>query len=177
MANPSPQHTPTDGLGTPVAITLTCSYPAALDKVGSTTGRSPGNHIGGHQYVLTLSVAGKPTTYTTPNGKVMAYVTTAATLVPILNDASGLTFTPASCGTAAATQTATGTTNAVKFRAYQPGKASLGTNVVYLGPPTYSGAVLSQNVGQAIVEAYFPTYDTTDGTDFIYTQVLVNVIA
>jgi hypothetical protein len=155
MANPNPQHNPTDGLGTAVAITLTDSA-AKMTKVGSQVALSPGNRIGGHQYALTMSVTG-----------VGAEATEK--LVGVVVDVKGLTF-------------ASGNGNVVKYRVYESpaNGANSGKEIVNVtnsaqNPIANSCDMIALNVGQAIVEAYFPSFDTTDGTDFIYSQVILTV--
>jgi len=190
MANPSPQHTPTDGLGTAVAITLLGLGPV-LTKVGSQVALSPGNRVGGHQYAVSLSVAGVPTA---------PVVYSSVTIQPLVVDISGLTFT------SAISNINTGAlSNKVKARVYEsPANGVTGKEIVYL--TTNNLGVASQdtftltaiNPGQAIVEFYFPAFDgqvtatspsygannpasvesdagvASDG-DFIYSQVMVTV--
>lgn len=121
MANPSPQHNPTDGLGTVNRINLT--------GTGVTT------IVAGQVYAVPLALSG----------------TTTVALTAILKDIAGTTFT-------------TGNGNSVTWKSYN-------TNVATVS----AGTVTAVAKGQAIVEAQFPTFDTTDGTDFVYVQIQVNV--
>ena len=183
---------PTDGLGTAAAIILRGSGPV-LTKVGSQVALSPGNRIGGHQYAVSLSVAGVgvvPIVYTTVN------------IRPEVVDISGLTFV-----SAIKNVNSQALTNKVKARVYEsPANGLTGTEIVYL--TTNNLGVASQdtfqltamNPGQCIVEFYFPAFDgqatlatqvtaasellpnsvlsdngaASDG-DFIYSQVIVTV--
>src|ERR1035441_1665663 len=103
MANPNPQHTPTDGLGTAVVVTLTDAA-AKLTKVGSSVALSPGNRIGGHQYALTLSVTG-------------VGAEASDVLVGVVVDVKGLTF-------------ASGNGNVVKYRVYESPASGKTGNIV-----------------------------------------------
>jgi|SRR5208337_452848 len=178
MANPNPQHTPTDGLGTAAFMTLTCSSPTALTKVGSSVALSPGNRVGGNQYALTLSVAGTG-----------APIYSTVTIVPLVVDVKGNTFT-------------SGNGNVPKGRVYPSGNTAQGTEGVYVvnqGVPNWI-TLTANKVGQYVVEVYFPFADgpttvsnpnyganlpadvisdlsvASDG-DFIYAQILVTVVA
>ena len=147
MANPSPQPTPTTGVGTAVKIALSASAVALTTIVAA------------REYAVTLSLSGS----------------NATTLTATVEDVAGSTFT-------------SGNGNSVTFKSY--GNPSAGSPAWYrpspgvAGPNTYSADVASVNssgvitalhVGQCIVEAAFPTFDTTDGEDFIYAQVVVTV--
>lgn len=121
MANPSPQHTPTDGLGTVNRINLSGTGVTAI--------------VAGAQYQVSLSLTG----------------TTTVALTATLKDIAGSTFT-------------SGNSNTVTWKSYN-------TNVATVS----AGTVTAVARGQAVVEAEFPTFDTTDGSDFVYVQILVNV--
>lgn len=123
MANPNPQHNPTDGLGTVDRINLS--------GTGVTT------IVAGAQYSVTLSLGG----------------TNTVALTAILKDIAGTTFT-------------SGNGNSVVWKSYATGIAT-----------AVAGTVTAVAKGQAVVEAQFPTFDTTDGTDFVYVQILVTVTA
>ena len=156
MANPSPQHTPTDGLGTAAYVVLSCDAPSALTKVGSSVALSPGNRVGGNQYALTLSVAGTG-----------APIYQSVNINPLVVDAKGTTFS-------------SGNGNKAKGRVYPAGNIGQGTEIVYVvnqGGPLNLITLTANKVGQAIVEVYFPTFDNTDGIDFIYAQIIVTVVA
>lgn len=121
MANPSPQHNPTDGLGTAAQITLTGTGVSTL--------------VAGHLYSVSLSLSG----------------TSTVALTAAVKDIGGTGFT-------------TGNANSVTWFS---GNAYVAT--------VAAGTVTAVNKGQAVVEARFPTFDTTDGTDFVYVMILVNV--
>lgn len=123
MANPNPQHNPTDGLGTVDRINLS--------GTGVTT------IVAGAQYSVTLSLGG----------------TNTVALTATLKDIAGTTFT-------------SGNGNSVVWKSYATGIAT-----------AVAGTVTAVAKGQAVVEAQFPTFDTTDGTDFVYVQILVTVTA
>lgn len=156
MANPSPQHNPTDGKGTAVAIVLSDAA-AKMTKVGSQVALSPGNRIGGHQYALTMSVAGGAN----------PFVPSTDHITPLVVDILGLTFT-------------TGNGNVVKWRAYESpaSGANSGKEIANVtGEPDGGCDILALNPGQCIVEAYFPTFDNSEGTyaEFIYSQIILTV--
>jgi hypothetical protein len=131
MANPSPQHTPTDGLGTPNFITLTAAAEALTTIVA------------GREYSVTLSLSSTGHT-------------AATTLTAVLKDIGGNTFT-------------SGNGNTVSFKSYNTAQATVNVS---------TGVITSVAVGQALIEASFPTFDTTNAvtTDKVYVQVLVNVV-
>lgn len=190
MGQPNPQHNPTDGLGTPVAITLT-NASGSMTKVGSQVALSPGNRIGGHQYAVTLSLAG-------------IVANSIATLVPVVVDAIGLTYTPNTytSGPIGAPKVPAPWLNKVKFRVYESPANGSASAIVYVvnqsqGPNAHNwGEVDALAVGQCIVEAYFPASDgpttvqnvvnsvntsvlsdagVASDSDFIYAQVIVTV--
>jgi hypothetical protein len=72
-------------------------------------------------------------------------------LTATLKDIAGTTFT-------------TGNGNSVTWISYNANVATVS-----------AGTVTSVAKGQAVVEARFPTFDTTDGTDFVAVQILVQV--
>jgi hypothetical protein len=125
MANPSPQHTPTDGLGTPNRINLSGTGVTAI--------------VTGQQYQVSLNVGGSPNPAT-------------VALTGTLKDIAGSTFT-------------SGNGNSISWVSYN-------TNVATVNG---GGTVTAVAKGQAVIEGRFPTFDTTDGTDFVYVQLLVNV--
>jgi hypothetical protein len=136
MANPSPQHTPTDGLGTATQITLTSNGAAgsALTTIAA-----------GRLYSSAVSVSGA-----TINGT--AY-STGFTLTAAVKDVGGNAFT-------------SGNSNSVVFKSYDTSRATVNSS---------TGVVASVAAGQVVLEASFPTNDTTDGVDKIYVQVVLNV--
>jgi hypothetical protein len=129
MANPSPQHTPTDGLGTATQITLTAAAEALTTIVA------------GREYSVTLSLSATGHAATT-------------TLTSTLKDVGGNAFT-------------SGNSNSVAYKSYNTAQATVNAS---------TGLITAVAVGQALVEASFPLFDTTDGVDKIYVQVLVNVV-
>lgn len=129
MANPNPQHVPTDGLGTATQITLTAAAEALATVVA------------GRLYTVTLSVSATGHASST-------------TLTATVKDVGGNSFS-------------SGNGNAVSYKSYNTAQATVSTP---------AGVIAAVAVGQAIVEARFPTFDTTDGVDFIYAQVIVTVI-
>lgn len=124
MANPNPQHNPTDGLGTAAKIALTSTAGAAINTI-----------VAGRQYTTALSLSGTDTT----------------TLTATIQDIGGNTFT-------------TGNGNSVTWKSYNTSQATVA-----------AGVVTGVAKGQALIEAQFPTFDSTDGNDFIYVQLLVTV--
>lgn len=133
MANPSPQHVPTDGLGSAAKLVVT-SNDANFQTV-----------VANREYAQQLSKSGA-----TINGT--AYASTA-TLSGAVKDAGGSAF-------------ASGNSNAVSF-------ASNNTYVATVNAS--SGAITCVNHGVAVIDVKFPTFDGTDGVDFIYAQVVVTV--
>lgn len=122
MGNPSPQHNPTDGLGTAVKL--------ALSGTGIT-------QVVGNVYKVTLSLGG----------------TSTVSVTTTVQDVGGNTFT-------------SGNSNS----------ATLVSRNTYVA--TVSGStVTAVHQGQVVVDVLFPTFDTTDGVDKIYAQLLVTVTA
>lgn len=122
MANPSPQHNPTDGLNTAALIDIS--------GTGVTT------VVAGRLYTVSLSLGGTNT------------VALTATIKDVTNTN---TFT-------------SGNGNSVTWKSYNTNQATVS-----------AGTVTAVAKGQAVIEAQFPTFDNTDGNDFIYVQVLVTV--
>lgn len=136
MANPSPQHTPTDGLGTATQITLTSN--GANGSVLNTI-------VAGRLYSVNLSVSGA-----TINSVVYQ---TGNTLTAAIKDIGGNAF-------------ASGNGNAISFRSYDTSRVTV----------TSPGGVLAAVApGNTIVEARFASFDGTDGVDFVYVQVVVQI--
>jgi hypothetical protein len=162
MANPNPQHNPTDGLGVAAVVLLTAT-PVVLTKVGSQVAVNAGTTPGGHQYAVTLSLANSATT----------------TLTEVLTDVKGNTYTRVGAAVYKSY-------NDPAFTGYNPsnaisGNGLLANQVAYsalvASVGASSGVITALHVGQAIVEAQFPTFDSTTGiaTGFIYSQVIVTV--
>ncbi|PWT75546.1 MAG: hypothetical protein C5B59_08690 [Bacteroidetes bacterium] len=193
MANPSPQHTPTDGLGVAAYVQVTgtnvVNNSGGAGSAQGTTGFPLGQGIGAApssnhpvaQYALTLSLSAA-----TVNG--VAYAATCQ-LTTVLKDVSNTTYTPVgtpvyrSYGDPAnKAASAPAWYNPSNFTGYDPNVASVSS----------SGLITSRHVGQTIVEVAFPTFDNTLGNDpnasgdagmagepknFIYAQIVVYVIA
>lgn len=123
MANPSPQHTPTDGLGTATQVTL------------SGTGVS---QVVGNVYKVSLNVGGSPN----PSSVAMSSA---------VKDVGANAFS-------------SGNSNSVTYKSADASVASVSSNTI-----------TAVKAGQVVVDASFPTFDTTDGTDKIYAQILVQV--
>jgi hypothetical protein len=190
MANPNPQHTPTDGLG--VAAYVTLSGGTGASAISSPSGGTPvhpgavaspinGQGIGATaggvfpvaQYAITLSLSAA-STYET-----VAVLTAAA--VDVKNNA----YSPVSNFTAESYNDPAAGSPAwyrpSNFAGYSPNVAS----VVASGTNDATITVTALAVGQAVIEVAFPTFDNTLGTDpqaelepdnFIYVQVIVTVI-
>ncbi len=198
MANPNPQHVPTDGLGVAAYVTLSggtgasalsnpaggaLGHPGAVASpingqgIGATEGKTssvstaPGFPVA--QYAITLSLSAASTYETTA-------VLTAA-LVDVQNNAYSPVgnFTATSYNDPAAGSPAW----------YKPSNfAGYNASVASAVASSTNGATITVTalaVGQAVIEVAFPTFDNTLGTDpqaelepdnFIYVQVLVTVI-
>lgn len=148
MANPSPQHNPTDGLGTATQITLTAAA-QALTTV-----------IAGRVYTVTLSVSATG-------------FASSTTLTATIKDVGGSAFT-------------SGNGNAVSYKSYNNPSAGApswlhlsqfaGYAADVASVSTPAGVITALAPGQAVIEAKFPTFDTTDGVDFVYVHVIVTVV-
>ncbi len=160
MANPSPSHNPTDGLGTAAVIIL------------SGTGVTAINTGGVSQYKVTLSVSATVNPATT-------------TLTAVLKDIAGSTFTSGNSNVVKyfsyANPSAPGTTAPAGSVSQDPNVCSVGVT---------SGVITALHPGQGVVEARFATTDEnitysdsggsapaanalSPGT--IYSQILVTV--
>jgi len=198
MANPNPQHVPTDGLGVAAYVVLsggtgasalsnpsggslahpgTQGSPSNGQGIGATEGKSsvvstaPGFPVA--QYAITLSLSAASTYETTA-------VLTAA-LVDVQNHA----YSPVGNFTAYSyNDPAAGSPAWYKpsnFAGYNPNVAS----VVASSTNDATITVTALALGTAVIEVAFPTFDNTIGTDtqaedeptqFIYVQVYVTVI-
>lgn len=136
MANPSPQHTPTDGLGTAAQITLTSN---------GTGGSVLTTIVAGREYSTAYSVSGA-----TINS--VAYQT-GNTITATVKDIGGTSFS-------------SGNSNSVSFKSYDTSRATINSS---------TGVVAAVAPGQVILEARFPTFDTTDGSDFVYAQIVAQI--
>jgi hypothetical protein len=123
MANPSPQHNPTDGLGTATNIVLT--------GTGIT-------QVAGNVYKVSLNVGASP------NPASVAVTST-------IKDVGNNTFS-------------SGNSNTAALKSYDTSVASVS-----------GSTVTAVKAGQVVVESQFATFDTTDGVDKVYAQLLVQV--
>ena len=147
MANPSPQHNPTDGLGTAAQITVTTN---------GTGGSALTALVAGRLYSTGISASGA-----TINGT--AYNSTF-TLTAAVKDIGGTAFS-------------SGNSNTVAWKSYDPNLAAVNasTGVVTVGSGYTQPGISGTRYGNVVLEATFPTFDTTDGVDKIYVQVIVSV--
>ncbi len=190
MANPNPQHNPTDGLGVAAFVQLTgtgLTNPSggALTVSGEqgTNGQGIGavastNHPVA-QYALTLSVSG-----TSPNAA-------TSQLTVVLKDVANTTYTPVGSPVYVSYNNPSidgdgdvpAWLNLSNFAGYSPDVASVSS----------SGLITALHVGQAIIEVQFPFSDNTLGngatgatdggspmqqnpTMMIFNQVIVTVV-
>jgi len=194
MANPSPQHTPTDGLNVAAYVQVTGTNiknnSGGAGSAQGTTGFPLGQGIGAApssnhpvaQYELTLSLSSA-----TVNG--VAYHT-ACQLTTVLKDVANTTYTPVgspvykSYGNPSA-----GNPSWFKPSNFSSTAAPATSYTADVASVTSGGLITALALGQAIVEVQFPTFDNTetaegetfdgsqDPNDMIYCQIVVNVIA
>lgn len=201
MANPNPQHTPTDGLGVAAYITLSGSSGSSVihnssgganqSNGNNGQGIGPGTAASGTkpvaQYSLTLSVGAA-------GGFASSLAVTAA-----LKDVGNNAYTPVgNIVTVSYNNPSTdgdGDTpawyNPSNFSGYSADVASVSEASVSSGNEVFT--ITALNPGQAIIECQFPTFDNTLGngatgatdggspmqqnpTNMIYAQVVVTVI-
>ena len=179
MANPSPQPTPTSGVGTAAYVQVSgtnlgnCSQP--VGGAGQGTGAIPSANHPVAQYALTLSLASK-----TISG--VAYHNTCQ-LTTTIKDVANTTFSG---------------TNSPVYKSYANPSGGFYNPSVFTPPsgsPAYSGQIASVSggglitalaVGQCIIEVQFSTFDdvqtpaTNTGTanpwQMIYAQIVLNVV-
>jgi len=179
MANPSPQPTPTSGVGTAAYVQVSgtnvgnCSQP--VGGLGQGTGAIPSTNHPVAQYALTLSLASK-----TISG--VAYASTCQ-LTTTIKDVANTTFTGA---------------NSPVYKSYAYPSGAWYSPSVFTPPsgsPAYNGQIASVSgsglitglhVGQCIIEVQFSTFDdvqnpatntnTGDPWQMIYAQIVVNVV-
>jgi hypothetical protein len=195
MANPNPQHNPTDGLAVAAYVQVTDernllrNTSLGTAKVQGTTGGPLGQGVGAGtgaanypqcQYELTLSLGSK-----TVNG--VAYFPTSQ-LTTVVKDVANTTYTPR--------------VGSPVYKSYGDpvgawynpsngisGNGLLANQVAYsalTASVSGSGLIAALHVGQCIVEVQFPVFDnvmtpeadadTSDPTQMIYVQIVVNVI-
>lgn len=164
MANPNPQHTPTDGLG--VAAYVKLSGTGITDLIQDNGGSEVAS-----VYALTLSLSAS-------GGHQSACVATASAV-----DAGGNAYTPVGNFTAKSfNDPAAGSPawyNPSNFAGYNPSVVS----AVASSTNDATITITALAVGTGVVEVAFPTFDNTLGTDpqgepknFVYVQVQVTVI-
>ena len=196
MANPNPQHVPTDGLGVAAYVVLSGGTGASAlsnpsggalghpgtngangQGIGATEGGSnsvataPGFPVAQYAITLSLSAAG---TYET-----VAVLTAAAV------DAKNNSYSPSGNFTA----TSYNNPSAGSPAWYKPSNfAGYSADVCSVAASSTNDATITitaLHLGQGIVEVAFPTFDNTIGTDaqaelepqeFVYVQVIVTVI-
>lgn len=190
MANPNPQHNPTDGLAVAAYVQVTgtnvVNNSGGAGAAQGTTGFPLGQGIGAAssskhpvaQYELTLSLASK-----TVNGVVYSNI---CQLTTVVKDVANTTYTPRigspvykSYGNP--TGAFYNPSNAIS------GNGLLANQVAYsalTASVSGSGLVTALHVGQAIVGVQFPVFDNTLGNEstmgnpqeMIYAQIVCNVI-
>ena len=191
MANPNPQHNPTDGLNVAAYVQATgtnvvnnsggagAAQGTTGFPLGQGIGAAPSSHHPCAQYELTLSLS-SATVHS------VAYHNTCQ-LTSVLKDVANTTYTRVG----AAVYKSYGDP---VFAGYNPsngisGNGLLANQVAYsalTASVSGSGLVTALHVGQCIVEVQFPTFDdvmtpetdatTGNPTMMIYCQILVNVI-
>jgi hypothetical protein len=160
MANPSPQHNPTDGLGVAAIVTLSGT---GITKVGSQVALSAGTTPGGTQYALSMNVGGSPNAAT-------------CQLTVVLVDVKGNTYSPSGTVVYKSYNDPTGAF-------YKP--SNFGSYSALVASVSGSGLITALNPGQAIISVQFPTFDnvqspetdadTGNPKDMIYSQIIVTV--
>lgn len=194
MANPNPQHNPTDGLGVAAYVQVTGTNISNRANGGLTVGtEATANDTTGlngqgygavastnhpvAQYELQLSLSGK-----TIGGK--AYASTCQ-LTTVLKDVANTTYS--------------GTSSEVIYRSAN--NPSAGSPAWYrssnfagyaadIASVSSTGLITALAKGQAIIEVAYPTFDvdsdqvlaayqnvTNVEADYIYCQIVVNVVA
>lgn len=168
MANPNPQHNPTDGLNVAAYVQLTGTnlsnranggLTVATEATANDTTGLNGQGFGAvgnianrpnAQYELVLSLAGK-----TYGGTVYA---NTCQLTVVLKDVAGTTYTPvgspvyfSSADPANKAGAAPAWYSPSNFAGYDPNVASVSS----------SGLITARALGQAIIEVQFPTFDNT----------------
>lgn len=181
MANPNPQHNPTDGLGVAAFVQVTGTNitnrsgggltPATEATYAGTSAANgqgygavagvratpPGTSYPVAQYALTLSLS----------GKTIAGVTYASTcsLVTVLKDVANTTYTPVgtvvykSYNDPLSTQTSPPwyrPSNAISGNGLLANQTAYNANVASVSS---LGVITAIAVGQAIIEVQFPTFD------------------
>lgn len=171
MANPNPQHNPTDGLGVAAVVLLSGT---GLTQVGSQVLLSAGHTVGGHQYALTLSLSA------TGHAATCQLTTTE---VDVLGNSYSAVNSPTYKSYGDPANSASSAPAWYNPSNFSDGTVSYNPNVASVSS---SGLITSRHVGQCIVEVQFPTFDnvqspetdanTGNPKDMIYSQIIVTVI-
>ena len=197
MANPNPQHNPTDGLGVAAYVQVTgtnvtnrsggagAAQGTAGVPLGQGIGAAPSTNHPVAQYALTLSLSAA-----TVNG--VSYAATCQ-LTTILKDVKNNTYSTSNTANTvykSYNDPAAGSPSWYRPSPGLSGNGKLGTQVAYnanIASVSSTGLVTAISEGQAAIEIQFPTFDnvmtpednteTGNPTQMIYVQVLVTVIA
>jgi len=189
MANPNPQHNPTDGLAVAAYVQVTgtnvVNNSGGVGAAQGTTGYPTGQGIGAvpsskhpqAQYELTLSLGSK-----TVNG--VAYSNTCQ-LTAVLKDVANTTYTPVG----SVVYKSYGNPS---FTGYNPsnaisGNGFLANQVAYsalIASVSGSGLVTALHIGQCTLGVQFPVFDNTiaasgntgNPQEMIYVPIEVTVI-
>jgi hypothetical protein len=176
MANPTPQHNPTDGLGVAAYVHVTGSGVGSIGATfsGQGNGASSSGVLPNAQYglILSLSSAGGKSntcqlTASAVDAKNNAYSTVGSFVYKSYNNPSN--------GSPSWYKPSRGSSTGNSVSNYNDNVASVSS----------SGLITAIAVGQAIIEVQFPTFDNTIGNDantgnpdeMIYAQIVVEVIA
>lgn len=192
MANPNPQHNPTDGLGVAAYVTVSGSSGnsviansngganKSMGTPGNGQGIGPGTAASGTfpvaQYSLTLSVGS--------NGGYVASLVALAVMKDVQNNA----YTPVnSITTKSYNNPSAGSPSWYRpsnFAGYSADVVAV-SDTASISVGSESFVITALNPGQGIVEVQFPTFDNTNGDagneqenpiDMIYVQIVVTVI-
>ena len=183
MANPNPQHTPTDGLGVAAYVQISGSTdgsvvgPVGTEQPGQGNGASASGSNPVAQYAVTLSVSS--------SGGYAQTLTATASLVDAQNNAYtpayGDTFTAISYNNPSA-----GSPAWYKPSNFAGYSADVASAAMSGGDNNSTLTIAALNPGRATVEVAFATFDNTLGDTAqppadqpvmkIYAQVLVTVI-
>lgn len=147
MANPSPQHTPTDGLGVAAYVHVTGT---GVTTSNSAIGTSDNYKPNGNPYSLTLSVSAA--------GGHAATCQLTASLVDVSNTA----YSP----TGSFVYHSDNNPSSGSPSWYRPSVGSAGGSQAYSGDVasiSSSGLITALNPGMAKIFIYFPTFDNTLG--------------
>jgi len=190
MANPNPQHNPTDGLAVAAYVQVTgtnvVNSSGGVGAAQGTTGTPLGQGISAvastkhpnADYELTLSLGSK-----TVNG--VAYSNTCQ-LTTVIKDVANTTYTPR-IGSPVYKSYGNPTGAFYNPSNALSGNGLLANQVAYsalTASVSASGLVTGLHIGQTVIEVLFPIFDNTLGNEptmgnpqeMIYNQITVNVI-